>query len=216
MKHFILLSLGLMISALAHSQSLINDKELNLYISGGMKLLTPKYFGHAANISPNSVPTIGGGALWQKNKFQFGGEFNYTDGKKNTPEFGTIFTGINFNLIAAYNYNLTEKIRIGIQSGFGYSLHHLSLTDNNFVGTPKLNTAIYHNMIYTVPLALTVQRININKTFVGIKAGYNFNAMPNEWRYIEGSTTEISTTGTDGFFIQLLFGGVFNRKGPSL
>jgi len=198
------------------SQSVKKSPDLLLYLCGGVKLLAPKHFGHDVNISPNSVPTIGGGAIWQLNKFQFGGEFNFTDGKKQATDFGTIFTGINFNLIAGYRYILTNKIRLGFQTGFGYGLSHLSVTDKHFTGSPKLNTAIYHNLIYTVPLALTIQRISSNGILFEIQGGYHFNVIPNEWRYMKGSSTEIYTGGIDGFFVKLVVGGLLklNKTAP--
>ena len=192
------------------SQAQSNEsKELHVYLTGGIKLLQPKYFHKAANISPDLVPTIGGGALWHLKKFHVGGEFNYTDGKKQTSEFGTIFTGINFNLIGGYGWQLGQKLRLSVQSGFGYSLYHLSFTDKNYYGTANLNTAIYHNFMYTIPVSAMLQRTNSNGTFVGLRAGYNFNVMPNEWRYIEGTHTEVHTSGTDGIYVQLVLGGLF-------
>jgi hypothetical protein len=192
-----------------HAQSKQRNIELHLYLTGGIKLLQPKHFNQDTNISPDFVPTIGGGAVWQVHKFQVGGEFNYTDGKKQTSEFGTIFTGINFNLITGYGWDLGHKLTLSIQSGFGYSLYHLSLTDKTYTGTANLNTAIYHNFVYTVPVSVMFQRFNSNGTFVGVRAGYNFNIMPNEWRYIEGARTEVYTSDTDGFYFQIVLGGLF-------
>lgn len=206
-----LIILIFLIGAIVQSQAQSNqsNKELHLYLTGGIKILQPKYFNQVANISPDFVPTIGGGALWQVNKFQVGGEFNYTDGKKQTSEFGTIFTGINFNLIGGYGWSLGQKLKLSVQSGFGYSLYHLSFTDKNYNDTANLNTAIYHNFIYTVPLSVMLLRINSNGTFVGVRAGYNFYVMPNEWRYMEGANTEVYTSGTDGLYFQLVLGGLF-------
>lgn len=204
--------LTILIGLIVHvsqGQSKESSKELQLYLTGGVKFLQPKYFHHEANISPDFVPTIGGGALWRMKKFQIGGEFNYTDGKKQTSEFGTIFTGINFNLIGGYDWHLGQQLRLSFQSGFGYSLHHLSFTDKNYNGTANLNTAIFHNLIYTVPVSAMLQRINSNGTFIGFRAGYNFNVMPNEWRYIEGTSTEVYTSNTDGLYFQIVFGGLF-------
>jgi len=200
--------IGLIVQV-SHAQSKQSNKELQLYLTGGIKLLQPKYFNLETNISPDFVPTIGGGALWQVKKFQVGGEFTYTDGKKQTSEFGTIFTGINFNLIGGYGWKLGQKLTLTVQSGFGYSLYHLSLTDKNYSGNANLNTAIYHNFIYTVPVSVMLQRINSNGTFVGIRTGYNFNIMPNEWRYMEGARTDIYTSGTDGLYFQIVLGGLF-------
>lgn len=194
---------------ISQAQSKQIDKELHLYLTGGIKILQPKYFNLDSNISPEFVPTIGGGAFWQMKKIQVGGEFNYTDGKKQTSEFGTIFTGINFNLIGGYAWNVGHKLKLSVQSGFGYSLYHLSFTDKNFSGTANLNTAIYHNFIYSVPVSVVLLQINSNGTFVGVRAGYNFNIMPNEWRYMEGASTEVYTSGTDGLYLQIVLGGLF-------
>lgn len=210
MKQLIILVILIgLIGEVSQAQTKESSKELHVYLTGGIKLLQPKYFHQKANISPDFVPTIGGGALWHVKKFQMGGEFNYTDGKKQTSEFGTIYTGINFNLIGGYGWNIGQKLKLSFQSGFGYSLYHLSLTDKNYNGTANLNTAIYHNFIYTVPVSAMLQRINSNGTFVGFRAGYNFNVMPNEWRYIEGVSTEVHTSGTDGIYFQIVLGGLF-------
>jgi hypothetical protein len=195
---------------------LTKNKELQLYGTVGMKVLQPKYFGHPTNISPSAVPTVGGGATWERQRFHMGAEFNYTDGKKQTDAYGTIFTGINFNLIAGYRWDLDQKLKLSLQSGFGYNLYHLSLTDKNYAGTANLNTAIYHNFMYTVPVSVMFQRFNSNGTFVGIKAGYNFNVMPNEWRYIEGPTTEIFTSSSEGLYFQIILGGLIRLNDRTL
>jgi len=200
--------IGLMVQV-SQAQEEQSNKELQVYLTGGIKLLQPKYFNLETNVSPDFVPTIGGGALWQVNKFRVGGEFNYTDGKKQTSEFGTIFTGINFNLIGGYGWNVGHKLKLSAQSGFGYSLYHLSFTDKSYNNTANLNTAIYHNFIYTIPVSVMLQRINSNGTFVAIRTGYNFNIMPNEWRYIEGARTDIYTSRTDGLYFQVVLGGLF-------
>lgn len=208
----ILIALYIWIVLGAQSQPTTRKGELQLYITGGMKFLQPKYFGRAANISPASVPTLGSGALWQMKKFQLGVEFNYTDGKKETDEFGIIFTGINFNLLGGYTWSLGKKFNFSIQTGFGYSLYHLSMMDKNYNGSANLNTAIYHNFIYTIPVSGMLQRVNANGTFFGVRAGYHFNGMPNEWRYFEGATTEVFPADTDGFYFQLVFGGLLKLK----
>lgn len=42
------------------SQAQSNEsKELHVYLTGGIKLLQPKYFHQQVNISPDFVPTIG-------------------------------------------------------------------------------------------------------------------------------------------------------------
>lgn len=213
MKHILILTaLYTWVVMSAQSQSTTSKGELQLYITAGMKFLQPKYFGHATNISPASVPTLGSGALWQMKKFQLGGEFNYADGKKQTSEFGTIFTGINFALLGGYTWSLGKKLTFGVQTGFGYSLYHLSLTDKNYNGSANLNTAIYHNFIYTIPVSGVLQRVNTNGTFFGLRAGYHFNSMPNEWRYIEGATTEVFPADTDGFYFHVVFGGLLKLK----
>lgn len=204
--------INLVVVLFAQSQSVPNSNELQLYLTGGVKLLHPKYFNHSANISPTVVPTIGGGGLWHVSNFQVGGEFTYTDGKKQTTEWGTIFTGINFNVLGGYQRNFNEKFNISIQAGFGYSLYHLSLTDKSYIGNANLNTAIYHNMMYTVPISVMLQKVFPNKTFIGIRAGYSFNVMPNEWRYIEGKSTETFPAGTDGLNFQLVFGGILKSN----
>ncbi len=207
MKQIICFLMYLTILPVVKAQS-SDTKELQFYLSGGIKMLKPKFFSYEENISPSAVPMIGGGALWQWKKFQLGGEFSYIDGKKNTQEFGTILTGINFNLLTGYNHQLSEKISVGLQTGFGYSLYHLSYTDQSYSGSPNLNAAIYHNMIYTVPLSVNVYRRNEIGLFTGLRVGYNFNVGPGAWRYIEGSTTETFNTGNEGLFFQIVVGGL--------
>lgn len=212
----ILIALNAMIVLDAQSQANNRKSEFQIYLTGGIKFLQPKYFDHTANISPVAVPTIGGGALWQVKKFQVGGEFNYTDGKKQTPDWGTIFTGINFNLIGGYGWNMGQHFRFNFQTGFGYSLYHLTLTDKNYRGSSNLNTAIYHNFIYSVPVSGMITRINANGTFFGVRVGYNFNIIPNEWRYMEGKHTEVFTASNDGFYLQIVFGGLLQLKDTNL
>lgn len=205
----ILLSIMTLFIEGSQSQPNQNTSELKMYLTGGIKFLQPKYFDHGSNISPNFVPTIGGGALWQLNRFQMGGEFNYTDGKKQSSEFGTILSGIGFNLIGGYCWKLGKKLMLNAQSGFGYSLSHLSVTDKTYNNNATLNTAIYHNVIYTVPLSVDLLHANSNGTFIGFRVGYNFNVIPNEWRYMQGANTEVYTSGTDGFYVQIVLGGLF-------
>jgi Outer membrane protein beta-barrel domain len=211
MKQILFFLMFLTISSVVQAQS-SDTKQLQFYLSGGIKMLKPKYFSYEENISPGAVPMIGGGALWQWRKFQLGGEFSYIDGKKNTQEFGTILTGINFNFLAGYNHRLSRKISVGLQSGFGYSLYHLSYTDISYIGSPNLNTAIYHNMIYTVPLLVNVHRRSENGMITGLRVGYNFNVGPGAWRYIEASTTETFKTGNEGLFFQLVVGGLLKSN----
>lgn len=213
MKHLIILTtFTTCIVWAALSQPVPKNSELQLYIAPGVKFLQPKYFGHTVNISPATVPSIGSGIVWQMKKFQLGGEFNYTDGQKQTAETGTIFTGINVNVIGGYCWSLGKRLNFNIQTGFGYHLFHLSMTDKNYNGSANLNTAIYHNYVYTVPVSATLQKINANGTFIGMRAGYHFTVMPNEWRYIQGTSTQVFTTKNDGFYLQLLLGGLIKLK----
>jgi hypothetical protein len=166
MKHIrIIIGLIICLCQPGYGQVQNSRSELQLHIAAGVKFIQPKYLGHAENISPGSAPTLGGGALWLRRSFDFGAEFCYTDGKKHSANFETILTGINFTLLGGYKWNLGQKYRVSIQSGFGYSLNHLSMTDTKYSGGPNLNTAIYHNMIYSVPVAATMHRIRTNGTF---------------------------------------------------
>jgi hypothetical protein len=213
MKHVTIMSIFIgLIVQISPAQTKRNNKESQVYLTGGIKFLQPKYFNLETNIAPLFVTTIGGGALRQVKKFQFGGEFNYTDGKKQTSAFSSIFTGINFNLISGYYWNLGQKLRLSVQSGFGYSLYHLSFTDKNYTNSSNLNTAIYHNFIYTVPVSVMLLRTNSNGTFAGVRAGYNLNVLPNEWRYMKGAGTEVYRTGNDGYYFQIVLGGLFKSK----
>jgi len=210
MKQTLFFLLCLKISTVKAQFSDTND--LQLYLAGGIKMLNPEYFSYEENISPSAVPIMGGGALWQWKKFQLGGEFTYIDGKKNTPEFGTIITGINFNLLAGYLHQLSGEVSIGLQTGFGYSLYHLSYTDKSYNGSANLNAAIYHNLVYTVPLSVNVYRRNENGLFTGLRVGYNFKVGSGSWRYMEGSSTETFNAGSEGLFFQLVAGGFMKLK----
>lgn len=186
------------------------SKSLNLYAVAGLRFLSEKPFGFSENVSPDFVPSLGAGVLWQLKRFQLGGEFSFSDGKKDTEEFGTILTGISTNLVVGYTVALNRKLSLNLQSGFGYSLYHLSVTDHGYQGPANLNTTIYHNVVYSIPVSVMVQRKFANRTYVGLRGGYSFNIKPSEWRYIEGSVTEVSSAGTDGAFVQVIFGGIFS------
>ncbi len=205
----ILILLALLAAPLARAQAPA-DKKLNLYVVAGMRLLSDKSFGYSESVSPAAAPTLGAGATWQRNRILLSGEFNFTDAKKDTDEFGTILTGVSANVLVGYAFILSRNTALQLQSGFGYSLYHLAVADNGYQGSANLNTTVYHNVVYSVPVSALVQRKFSNGTFAGIRAGYNIPLQPSEWRYIEGSTTEVSVAGTDGVFIQVLFGGIFS------
>lgn len=209
-KHFLSLLLMAVLAGPTASAQTVNNRSLNLYALAGVRLLSEKPFGYGENVSPDFVPTLGAGVAWQFRKFRLGGEFSFSDGKKDTDEFGTILTGISANLVAGYSFRLSQNTELQLQSGLGYTLNHLSVTDHAYQGNANLNTTIYHQVVYSIPVSAMIQRGFGNGTYLGIRAGYSFNVNPNQWRYIEGSMTEISVAGTDGVFIQVLFGGIFN------
>lgn len=210
-KHFAVLFVMAALAGPSAIAQLPGDKSLNLYAVAGMRLLSEKPFGYGENVSPDFIPTLGAGVLWQLKRFQLGGEFTFSDGKKDTDQFGTILTGISANLVAGYTFPVSRNLRLALQTGLGYSLYHLSVTDHAYQGSANLNTTIYHNVVYSIPVSAMVQHAFSNGTYVGLRGGYAFNVKPSEWRYIEGSTTEVSEAGTDGVFVQVLFGGIFTR-----
>jgi hypothetical protein len=69
----------MVVVALSVQAQVVRKNELQLYGSVGAKILQPKSFAYAMNISPSFATTIGGGAIWQKGKVQLGGEFFFTN-----------------------------------------------------------------------------------------------------------------------------------------
>lgn len=204
---FTLLSVLAAPSAVAQAPS---EKSLNLYVVTGFRLLSDKSFGYGESVSPAAAPTLGAGAAWQRKRFSLSGEFSFMDAKKDTDAFGTILTGVSANVLLGYSFTLSRNTTLQVQSGFGYSLYHLAVADNQYQGSANLNTTVYHNVVYSVPVSAMVQHAFRNGTYAGIRAGYNIPAKPSEWRYIEGSTTEVSVAGSDGVFVQVIFGGLFS------
>lgn len=214
MKQFIMImALSLCMAQAAQSQSEEKAKEVQFYLTGGMKAFSPKAFGQTNSVAPSMVPMLGGGALWQLGRIQLGAEFNYLDGKKDTEDFESILTGINGNIIVGYAWELSRSLKLSAQSGFTYSLHHLAVTDNAYAGPDNLNATIYHNLSYSVPVSVMLQRVGSGGLTTGLRLGYQIGVGPNEWRYIEGANTEVFTSGADGFYFQLVFGGLLGRKG---
>jgi hypothetical protein len=209
-RMIILLAISLIFGPAAMAQMANAGKEMQFYLMAGMKSFAPKYFNSTTSVAPSIVPTIGGGALWQVNRLQFGAEFSYLDGKKDTEAFGSILTGINANILAGYRWDLSEKMRLSVQSGFGYSLHHLAVTDNTYSGTAQLNATIYHNMVISVPVSVMLQRVSATGLFTGLRVGYNVAIGHNHWRYLEGSSSEEYMSDADGLYFQLVFGGLLS------
>lgn len=204
--------LSLALAPMASAQSAEANPEMHFYLLGGMKGFAPKPFNRDESVSPAWVPTLGAGALYQMQKIQFGVEFNYLDGKKDTEMFGSILTGINANILAGYRWSVGSRVKFSLQTGFAYSLHHLAVTDNHYSGTARLNTTVFHNLSVAVPVSLFVQRVSPSGLFTGLKVGYHFAVGANSWRYMEGHQTEVYTSGTDGLFLQLVFGGLLTLK----
>ena len=213
MKHFLTSVLVTLAIASATSQSFTPAKSLNVYMQAGMRAFSAKEFNSATSLSPSVVPGIGGGAIWQINKIQFGAEFTYLDGKKDTEDFSSVLSGINAHLLVGYGVDLSDRMRISLQTGFGYNLHHLTVTNLAYTGDARLNSTIYHNMGYSLPTSIWLQRRSENGVFTGLRAGYNIPVGSSEWRYIEGARTEVYTAAADGFYFQLVFGGLLNLNG---
>lgn len=207
-----LFALALLFGPAAMAQMANTATDMQFYIMAGMKAFSPKTFNNTESVAPSMVPTIGGGAIWQVNHWQLGAEFSYLDGKKDTEDFGSILTGINANILAGYRWDLSERTKLSVQSGFGYSLHHLAVTDNNYSGGAKLNSTIYHNMVISVPVAVTLQRMSNSGIFTGVRVGYHMNIGHNHWRYIEGPVTEEYTSNADGPYFQIIVGGLLSLK----
>lgn len=185
---------------------------MQVYFMAGFKSFSDKSFNSPVSVAPSMVPTIGGGALWNFNRLQAGAEFNYLDGKKDTDQFGSILTGINSNVLVGYSWPLGQRTRVTAQTGFGYSLHHLAVTDHTFSGTTQLNSTIYHNMVISIPIALMVQRVSPGGVMTALRLGYQLPVGHNHWRYIEGDQTVNYHSDNDGLHVQLIFGGLLGQK----
>ncbi len=196
----------------AWAQSAKVNPEVQLYLMGGMKGFAPKPFNREESVSPAWIPTLGAGALYQLKNIQVGMEFNYLDGKKDTDQFGSILTGINANILAGYRWSIGSRAKLSLQTGFAYSLHHLAVTDNHYSGSDRLNTTVFHNLSVAVPVSLLIQRVSPSGLFTGLKVGYHVAVGANSWRYMEGHKTEVYTSGVDGLFFQLVFGGLLTLK----
>jgi hypothetical protein len=187
-------------------------KEAQVFVQAGVKAFSSKTFNSSVSLSPSFVPMLGGGALWQLSHWQVGVDFSYLDGKKDTDEFGSILTGINANILGGYRWDISDRVKLSLQSGFGYSLHHLAVTYHHYQGSNRMNSTIYHNMVISVPVSVWLQRVSDNGLFTGVRLGYNVDVGVNEWRYIEGTNTEVYTSAADGFYFQLVFGGIIKLR----
>lgn len=213
MKNLLTSLLVVLALGTATGQSITPAKSLNIYMQAGMRAFSAKEFNSTTSLSPSLLPGIGGGAIWQVNHLQFGAEFTYLDGKKDTEEISSVLSGINAHVLVGYGVDLGDRMRISFQTGFGYNLHHLTVTNLAYTGDARLNSTIYHNMGYSLPTSVWLQRRSENGVFTGLRAGYNIPVGASEWRYIEGSRTEVYTAAADGFYFQLVFGGLLNLNG---
>jgi len=213
MKQLIItIAASLIVSACA-AQS---EKAMNVYVLAGARAFAPKQFNGATSLAPSLVPSIGGGAIWQLKRFQLGAEFSYLDGKKDTEEFSSVLSGINAHVLGGYSFSLTDRLKLSLQAGFGYNLHHLTVTNLSYTGAAQLNSTIYHNMTYTIPVSIWLQRTSASGVFTGLRVGYNIPAGMSEWRYIEGSNNVSYSGGNDGLYFQLVFGGLLNLGAKTL
>ncbi len=201
----IALVFGLTINVLAQSDK---QNELHLYGAAGVKWLQPKTFAYDKNVSPSLASVIGGGAIWQKGKAQLGAEFGYTNATSHLSGHRYAYSGVSINFIGGYRFDLSQRYKLSLQSGLGYSLNHMYVTDQSFTSVDYLNTAVFHNNSYTIPLAVMLQRVHTEGTFIGIKAGYNFHVSGNEWKYMEGVTRQHFSADPEGLYVQLIFGGL--------
>lgn len=210
MKRFLTSMAASLILASATAQTAAPSKSLNVYMQAGMRSFSSKEFNGTESLSPSLVPGIGGGVILERNRIQFGMEFTYLDGKKDTEAFSSVLSGINAHVLAGYRFDLSKRIRLSIQTGFGYNLHHLTVTNLSYTGAAQLNSTIYHNMTYTIPTSLWLQRTSESGLFTGLRIGYNIPVGMSEWRYIEGARTEVYMSSADGLYFQLVFGGLLN------
>ncbi len=210
MKRILTSLMTVLVLSSAAAQVTPSTKTLSIYMQAGVRAFSAKEFNSNTSLSPSVVPGIGGGAIWQKNKFQFGAEFTYLDGKKETDELSSVLSGINAHVLAGYGIDLGKRLNLSLQSGFGYNLHHLTVTNLTYTGAARLNSTIFHNMTFTLPTSIWLRRTSESGVFTGLRVGYNIPVGTSEWRYIEGSKTEVYTSSADGFYFQLVFGGLLN------
>lgn len=209
MKRTILLFLlGCLTTSVIQAQT----SKLQLHIAAGMKTLHATELAHGTSVIPSAAPTLGGGISWMKNRILLGGEFGYTDGKKENDEISTVLTGINFNILGGYKWMLSRRTSLIVQTGFGYGLQHASVSEVKYNGPSALNTAMYHNFIFTVPVSAMIQRTTSGGTFLAARAGYGFSAMKNDWRLMKAASTTTFSAGSDGLYVQLIVGGLLDLK----
>jgi hypothetical protein len=65
-------------------------------------------------------------------------------------------------------------------------------------------------MTFTLPTSIWLRRTSESGVFTGLRVGYNIPLGASEWRYIEGSKTEVYTSAADGLYFQLVFGGLLD------
>jgi hypothetical protein len=202
-----IIALLFLLASITNGQTVAN-KKLHLYGSAGTKFLSSKTFLYSRNVSPSLASIIGGGAVRQKGSAQWGAEFFYSHGTSHLANYRSAYSGVTFNFAGGYCFDFSEKMKLSLQSGLGYSLNHLYVTDENYTSAAALNTAVFHNYSYTVPLSVMLQRVTPRGTFAGAKVGYHFNVRPSQWMFRESGRKQHFATDPEGFFIQLIFGGL--------
>ncbi|HEV7332319.1 MAG TPA: hypothetical protein VGN63_14880 [Flavisolibacter sp.] len=205
------LSLLITVTLLVNAQEK-PSKELHLYASLGVKPLQQKTFFFDQDVSPALATTVGAGSLLQRGKFQYGVEFFYAKGQKHTGDLHADYSGLNSQFLVGYRFQLDESWRLSLQSGFGFSLNHLYVTNESHQSASRFNTVVFHNNNYHLPAAVFLQKLAPNGTFIGLKAGYNIVLKANHWEFREGGNAHQFHSPSESWSVQLNLGGLLNLK----
>jgi hypothetical protein len=215
MKHKLIFTFVLAAIFLTADAQTSKRKELHLYATFGAKCLQPKSFFYGKDVSPGSVATMGAGSFIQKSRFQFITEFFYSSGSRQEQNLLSQYSGIDANLLIGYSFELSSKLSLSLRTGFGYSLSHMFVTNEQHQDPQNMNASIFHDNEYTLPVAVMLQRACGAGTFIGVQIGYNVRISGDDsWRFEQNGTTTRFTSAPDGAYVQFIIGGLLdlNRK----
>ena len=157
------------------------------------------------------APTIGGGVAWQNQKLRLGVDMFYYKVTSHLDEFRSEYMGLNSSILAGYRIDLNKIYNFSVQSGFSYTLNHIYLTNHHYASEEHLNTAIFHNFNYGIPLLFMLQRVSSKAVTMGIRAGYQFNLQKdNVWKYRGAEGDHSFNIRHEGAYVQVVFGGLLD------
>jgi len=190
----------------------IRSNELHLYASMGVKQLNEKMFLFKHNVSPRLATTIGAGSFIQKNKFGVGMEFFYANARNKMKDLQADYSSLSNHVIIGFKLNANENWRLSLQSGVGYTLEHLYVTNEEYQNGDHFNTVVFHKNYFSVPAAVFLQKVNLNGTFFSIKAGYLFPIKGSDWEFRERGNTRHFESGPEGWYVHFNMGGFLKFK----